>query len=109
MWFFGDVFASVLNDGQEDQIGFEGMTNIVSSEMRVHFPDGSTLDIPYYTDVFSPDIDFVNEFRYHLWDTGYPSSGEGYTFTLLDPYGQPIPGASAEDTWLDCTIAALAI
>lgn len=106
LWFFGDVFAGVHDNGGPDQIGFEGFTNIVSSVLRVRDPDGETLDIPYYTDVFSPDIDFVNEYRYLDWHDGNPASGNTYEFTLLDFYGRPITGALSSDTWLDCTITA---
>ena len=82
---------------------YEAYTRIVSSGMLVDTPDGQTVYVPSYTDIFSPYVDFVNEFRYLLQLEGAPISGEIYTFTLLDILGNPIPGAVAEDIWTGCT------
>jgi protocatechuate 3,4-dioxygenase beta subunit len=82
---------------------YEAYTHIVSSGMLVDTPDGQTVYVPSYTDIFSPFVDFVSEFRFLLQLEGAPISGEIYTFTLLDILGNPIPGAIAEDIWTGCT------
>jgi len=59
-----------------------------------------------YTDLFSPFVNFVNEFRYLSNLEGPPISGEIYSFTLLDILGNPIAGATAEDIWTGCAQGA---
>lgn len=85
---------------------FGGFTNIVSSSMLVKRPDGTSVIVPPYTDIFSPNVDFITQFRYLIpfneGDDGDPVSGKPYTFTLLDALGNPIPGAIATDVWTAC-------
>ena len=81
---------------------FEGFTNIASSGMFVERPDGSTLIVPPFTDIFTPTIDFVTEFRYVIEEESAPIPGEAYTFTLLDPLGNPIEGTTTTDVFYAC-------
>ena len=83
---------------------FEGYTNIVSTGMLVQKPDGTTIVIPPYTDIFSPNVDFITSFRYLAGRAGEPVSGEPYTLTLLDALGNPIPGTTKTDVWAGCFI-----
>jgi hypothetical protein len=85
---------------------YETITLIVSSGMRVETPGGDVIDIPPHVDIFSPDTDFINEFRYLLDPFGMPIPGEVYTFILLDVFGEPIPGATARDVWTGCAQGA---
>jgi hypothetical protein len=80
----------------------EAYTNIVSLGMRVEWPDGTVIVVPFYTDIFSPGVDFVSQFRYLESFSGDAISGEPYTFTLLDGLGNPIPGTTATDVWTEC-------
>ncbi len=80
----------------------EAYTNIVSLGMRVEWPDGTMVVVPFYTDIFSPHADFVSQFRYLESYPGDAISGEPYTFTLLDGLGNPIPGTTATDVWTGC-------
>jgi hypothetical protein len=82
------------------------ITRIVSSGMIVETPDGENIFVYPYTDIFSPDVDFVSEFRYLSSFEGPPIIGDAYTFTLLDILGNPIPGATAVDVWMECTQGA---
>lgn len=82
---------------------FQGYTNIVSSGMQVKFPNGHIEVMPFYTDIFSPGVDFINQFRFNNWFNGPPVSGKPYLFSLLDSLGQPIPGTEQEDTWIECS------
>lgn len=88
----------------------EGSTNIVSTAMLVERPDGSSLIVAPFTDIFSPTVDFISEFRYlQPWeelDIGDPMTSEHYTFTLLDALGKPIPGTTKMDKWTGCDIGA---
>jgi hypothetical protein len=89
---------------------FEGMTDIVSSGVLVETPNGLSVYLPPYTDIFSPDVDFVSKFRYIIpfdeADEEFPSEGKPYYFTLLDVFGDPIPGSTQTDIWTGCLISA---
>jgi hypothetical protein len=105
LWFHGDIYTAVglaSNGERAENSILESFTNIVSSGVRVDLPGGGTMVIPFYTDLFSPGADFVTEFRYLQMFDGLPASGQTYDFTLLDPFGQPIPGANSTDIWLSC-------
>jgi hypothetical protein len=94
--------------GEEVRIALDGQTNIVSAGMLVAKPDGTTIVVPPYTDIFSPNVDFVTEFRYFIpfpqAEAGYPISGKPYTFTLVDALGNPIPGTTQTDVWTACLV-----
>lgn len=84
----------------------EGFSNIVSSGLQVALPDGSSVTIPFYTDLFSPNVNFVDNFRYLQDFPNLPIAGETYTFTLLDVFGDPIPGTTVTDVWYACVADA---
>lgn len=103
--FSGDVYAARFNRDKEsigEQTILEGMTNIVSSGMRVTLPNGISMDVPFYTDLFSPSVNFIDSFRFTSLFPGLPVSGGNYAFALLDIFGQPIPGATSNDVWNAC-------
>lgn len=78
-------------------------TQIVSSGMLVESPTLGTVFAEPFTDIFSPEVDFIEEFRFIGFVEGVlPPAGESFTFTLLDLLGNPIPGAVATDTWNGC-------
>jgi len=81
---------------------YEAHTVVVSSGMLVTEPDGSTMIVQEYTDIFSPDVDFIGRFRYLTHFEGMPISGGTYNFVLLDIYGNPIPGTESTDVWYGC-------
>jgi hypothetical protein len=85
---------------------FEIYSVIVSSGMQVERPDGSTFVVQEYTDIFSPDVDFIGFFRYHGNYEGTPVSGGAYHFSLLDIFGDPIPGTESTDVWTACVTDA---
>lgn len=102
--FEGDVYAH-KNLAESPPIYFkyyETITRVVSAGMVVETPDGEVIEVQPYTDLFSPDVDFISEFRYLSNFEGQPISGEVYKFTLLDIHGNPLPGISAEDVWMGC-------
>lgn len=80
----------------------ESSTQIVSSGMLVESPTLGTIVAEPFTDIFSPDVDFVEEFRFLGGVEALPPIAESFTFTLLDVLGDPIPGAVATDTWNGC-------
>ncbi|TAN32130.1 hypothetical protein EPN28_04935 [Patescibacteria group bacterium] len=103
--FRGDVSAARFKRAAEsigEQTILEGMTNIVSSGMRVTLPDGNSVDVPSYTDIFSPSVNFIDSFRFTTLFPGLPVSGGNHAFALLDIFGQPIPGATSNDVWNAC-------
>jgi hypothetical protein len=51
-------------------------------------------------------VDFINEFRFLEVYPDLPVVGETYTFTLLDVFGNPIPGTTQTDVWYACTMDA---
>jgi hypothetical protein len=111
--FWGDVRLQKNLRGETVELKktiLEAQTDIVSSGVLVENPDGSTIILPPFTDIFSPDVDFVSRFRYVIpfdeADENDPIAGEPYYFTLLDLLGNPIPGATTTDIWTECLITA---
>lgn len=100
-----DVYAHknlAAEPGQDVSTVLEGRgIQIVSSAMRVTAPDGQVYLAPFYSDIFSPGVDFVNEFRFVYDGQGAPVPGL-YNFVLLDVFGNPIPGTETQDTWTMC-------
>ena len=105
LWFSGDTYAGANVDSTGNIGGntlLESYTNIVSFGMQVVSPDNQIVIVPPFTDVFSPQINFNDNFRYlHVYD-GFPIPKGVYKFSLLDVFGQPIPGATAKDVWSGC-------
>jgi hypothetical protein len=85
---------------------YEGYSVIVSSGMQVETPDGLKFVVQEYTDLFSPDVDFIGRFRYLSQNEGLPIIGGTYHFTLLDIFGDPIPGTESTDVWYACNQGA---
>lgn len=54
---------------------FDVGSNIVMDSVRVTFPDGSSVILPPYTDVFSPDVNWINQFRFSDGYQGLPIKG----------------------------------
>ncbi|MBI2334129.1 MAG: hypothetical protein HYU84_18545 [Chloroflexi bacterium] len=108
IYFYASVNAVVGVDGENRNEGniIEGFSNIVSSGLQATLPDGSSVTIPFFTDLFSPNVNFVDNFRYLEGFPDLPVAGETYTYTLLDVFGQPIPGTTVTDVWYDCTTDA---
>jgi hypothetical protein len=109
LWFHADVYAFAQvepDDSQYQSTILDSHTNIVSSAVQVELPDGSKLELTPFTDLFSSQVDFVEEFRYVGGPDGFPVAGGHYVFTLVDPYGEAIAGATTADTWLACTVDA---
>jgi hypothetical protein len=100
-----DVYAHknlAAEAGQDVNTVFEGRgIQIVSSAMQVTAPDDQVYIAQFYTDIFSPGVDFVNEFRFVYDGEGAPITGL-YHFVLLDVFGNPIAGTETQDTWTLC-------
>ena len=101
VWMLQDQYP---NQDPYKSTALGGFTNIVSTGMLVQKPDGLAIVVPPFTDIFSPNVDFITSFRYLTTKLGEPVSGEPYTLTLLDALGNPIPGATKTDVWTDCFI-----
>lgn len=101
--FQGDVYThlDLGNPVRMDSL-YGAETIIVSSGMLVEAPDGSSFVVQEYTDLFSPDVDFIGRFRYLANFEGSPISGGVYKFTLLDVFGEPIEGTESTDVWTGC-------
>ena len=100
-----DVYAhsNIATDPSEDTGLFESITLIASSALRVETPEGEEIVVQEYTDIFTPDVDFIDSFRYLVSSPGFPTVGQPYGFTLLDVLGSPIPGTEVEDIWYACS------
>jgi Carboxypeptidase regulatory-like domain len=70
--------------------------------MLVEDPYGNVTRVEYYTDLFSPNVDFIGRFRFTGESELPVVPGLPYTFTLLDAFGRPIEGAVSTDTWNRC-------
>jgi hypothetical protein len=76
------------------------MTNIVMGSVRVDLPDGRSIILPPYTDVYSPGVDQTTQLRFATLVPGMPMAGGEYIFTALDAAGEPIPGVRDTDIWV---------
>ena len=85
-----------------DVTNFHGETNIVSLQMRAEAPDGTAYLADYHTDIFSPDVNFIDQFRFDTHVVGTPPAGQPYHFALLDGLGELIPGGEDDDTFRRC-------
>jgi hypothetical protein len=81
-------------------VNLEIMTNIVVDSVRVDLPDGRSIIVPGYTDVFSPGGEGTTLLRFLSCERGMPVAGGEYVFTGLDAAGEPIPGARNTDIWV---------
>jgi hypothetical protein len=75
-------------------------TNIVMSSVRVDLPDGRSIIVPPFTDVFSPGVDGTTLLRFDTLEPGMPTVGGEYIFTALDEAGEPILGVTNTDIWV---------
>jgi len=100
-----DIYAHRDSPGGALKINLEGRNIlIVSSALEITAPDGAVFNAPVYTDLFSPEVDFISEFRFAYGDetTGLiPDSP--YRFVLLDVLGRPIAGTETQDIWTGCS------
>jgi hypothetical protein len=81
---------------------FQAETKIASSQMRVETPDGQVFLAGYHTDIFTPEVNFIDVFRFHYAVEGTPITAQPYDFTLLDVLGEPVPGAESQDIYRRC-------
>jgi len=80
--------------------GFGVTTNVVSANVRVDIPGNGSVILDPYTDLYTPDVDFVTKFRFLGHVSGRPVVGNAYIFTPLDIAGQPIEGVTSSDTYI---------
>jgi hypothetical protein len=76
------------------------VANIVMDSVRADLPDGRSIIIPRYTDVFSPGVDQTTQLRFLTCEPGMPIAGGEYVFTGLDAAGESIPGVRDTDIWV---------
>jgi hypothetical protein len=85
-----------------DVTNFHGETNIVSSQMRAEAPDGTAYLADYHTDIFSPDVNFIDQFRFDTHVEVSPVTSQSYQFTLLNVLGNPVSGVEDQDVFRRC-------
>jgi uncharacterized repeat protein (TIGR02543 family) len=78
----------------------ETVTNIVMDSVRVDLPDGRSIIVLRYSDVYGPGVDGTTELRFFTCVAGMPVAGGEYIFTALDAAGEPIPGVRNTDIWV---------
>ena len=92
--------ATLPPEERDPCVILEIMTNIVMDSVRVELPDGRSVMVPPYTDVFGPRVEWTTLFRFLTCEPGMPIAGGEYIFTALDATGEPIPGARNTDIWV---------
>jgi hypothetical protein len=70
--------------------------------MRAESPDGTAYLADYYTNIFSPEVNFIDQFRFDTYVEGLPATGQSYQFTLLNVLGKPIYGVEDQDAFRRC-------
>lgn len=85
-----------------DKTNIQAETNVVSAQMQVETPDGQVILASYWTDIFTPHINFIDSFRFSTGVDGTPIIDEPYHFTLLDVLGKPISGVESRDSYIFC-------
>jgi hypothetical protein len=107
LYFYGDLKVHLFGPGEPNPrenrnpiYAFDVMSNIVMDNVRVTFPDGRSVILQPYTDVFSPGVDWLTQFRFILNVEGLPTQGKPYAFAALDVAGNPIPGLVTYDVWV---------
>ena len=85
-----------------DVTNFHGETNIASSQMRAEAPDGTAYLAEYHTDIFSPEVNFIDQFRFDTHVEGSPVTGQSYQFTLLNVLGNTVFGVEDQDAFRRC-------
>jgi hypothetical protein len=78
----------------------EIVTNIVMDSVRVNLPDGQSIIVSGYTDVFGPGGEGTTLLRFLSCERGMSIAGGEYIFTGLDMAGEPLPGARNTDIWV---------
>ena len=106
IFFHADVYAHHDLATTEYFTLLEGFTIIASSAMRVTAPDGEIFIVEPYKDIFSPEVDFIGNFRFLTHMDEAPIAHDPYTFTLLDILGNPIAGTESFDIWTACNTDA---
>jgi hypothetical protein len=112
LWMHYDLLAAIHTSDQNasivgNQMQMDVTTNIAAGSVVVQRPDGSELILDATTDIFSPGVDFVAEFRFAANIEGQPDEGD-YVFRFLDPVGEPLRGIEGRDVWSGCeALAAL--
>jgi hypothetical protein len=92
--------ATLPPEERNPYVNLQIMTNIVTDSVRVELPDGRSIVVPPFTDVFSPGVDQATVLRFLTYEPGMPLAGGEYTFTGVDAAGEPIPGVRNTDIWV---------
>ena len=92
--------VTLLPEERDPCIQLAATTNMVVNSVRVDLPDGRSLIIPPYSDVFSPESEGTTVLRFYTCEPGMPTAGGEYIFTGLDVAGEPLPGARNTDIWV---------
>ena len=106
LYFWTDVYLSLRGsatsspEARDPCLLLGIMTNMVVDSIRVDMPDGRSVIVPAYSDMFSPGVDWTELFRFQTCDPGMPLAGGEYVFTALNAAGEPVPGARNADIWI---------
>jgi hypothetical protein len=92
--------ASLPPEQRNACVMLQVMTNMVIASVRVALPDGRSVLLSAFTDVFTPDVDWTTLFRFAACEPGMPIAGGEYVFTAFDAVVEPIPGVGSTDIWV---------
>jgi hypothetical protein len=92
--------ATLPPERRNPWVNLQIMTNIVVDSVRVDLPDGGSIVVPPFTDVFTPGVDQTTVLRFLTCEPGMPLAGGEYVFTGLDAAGESIPEARNTDIWV---------
>lgn len=100
------IHTTDQNSGIDSQyVQLDASTNVAVSDVVVLMPDGTERVMWQFTDIFTPGVDFVSEFRFADGFEGSPAEGE-HIFKFLNPMGDPLAGVEGVDVWRGCRLVA---
>jgi hypothetical protein len=95
-----DGSATLPPEERNPCVNLEITTNMGVSSVRVDLPDGKSIIVSQYTDVFGPGGEGATLLRFLSCEPGMPIAGGEYIFTGLDAAGEPLPGVRNTDIWV---------
>ena len=103
-FFYADLYIHKITEVSPPMYGtfLDVGTTLAVSSVQVEDPDGKIISLDSYADFWTPDVDFVTEFRFLANIESEALQDRPYVFTFYDILGEPIEGAVFTDKYGGC-------